>query len=563
MGEPARFLALLILLATVAVLSAQQASSTPLTTASAASFVSAAQFSGADWVAKVNAAAATLLKGGTIEVPDSIAGQATTTGAVPSNVTLEFIGSGIFGFCQINVGQFTKIFNNDALLQLTGSNCTGINQPNAAILQKTDKFILDGVRVDCNHQPNSTGIFVGGGNAQTSMRNVTVVNCTTVGLRLDGVQFGEFSNVSLYNNFAGLKIYSTPAGGGGNSNTFYGLKVVGSTVGVLIAANSTFGMGADYFVNPSLLENSTAAMAVFGDRWPTDIHWYGGAPEHTGEKNATGPVTIDGRVVKPASIYANLARIYLSEVSIAEARIDPFLRAENSSTVILNNVSGYGNTRGTLVSADETSTTTLEGRLDATGTIQNVISYPPVLRGGYARMFGAPIVSPNPLIPNAYAKNSATPPVADISGAISSGTSTDPWLGPVTTVVHAPIRGSQESNRVNFGNIISSPTSTKSNILVSILLKASVNCMYVLEAYADGHTVTETRLTASQWTRVVIFKPNAPAGSGFTLLGWPNDSSGPSVSFGELEALTEPSDSWGHMGMVLTTGAIGPNVRPQ
>lgn len=555
-------LVLLTLLEFAAMLVAQQSNSGPPRPGSVAGFVSAAQFSGSDWLARVNAASGTLVNGGTIEVPDSIAGRATTIGTIASNITLEFTGSGTFGFCQINVGQFSKIYNNDALLQIKGSNCIGINQPNGAPLQTTDKFILDGLRVDCNEQPNSTGVFVGGDHAQASVRNLTVVNCTTAGLRLDGAQFGEYANVSLYNNFVGLKIYSTPAGGGGNANTFYGLKVVGSTVGVLIVANSVLGMGADYFVNPSLLENSTAAMAVFGNTWPTDVHWYGGAPEHTAEKKAQATVTIDGRVVKQASIYANFAKVTLNEVAIAEASVSPFVRAENSSLITLNNVFGYGNPSGLLVSADATSTTALEGSLSATGMIENVVSYPPILRGGYVRMFGVPISSPNPLVPNAYSKNSATPPIADTMGARSSATATDAWLGPVTTVVHTTEPGNQEYNRANFGNVISTPTSHKSNILVSILLKASVNCNYVLEAYADGYTATNVRLTAGRWTRAVILKPNAAAGTSFTLMGWPNDSSGPTVSFGRLEVLTEPVGSWeseGYAGMVLTTGAVNPN----
>jgi hypothetical protein len=553
----------LTLLAANAALSTAQTPSTPGRFVPAAGIVSAGQFSGGDWLAQVNAAAATLLKGGTIEVPDSVAGSAVTVGAIPSNVTLEFTGSGVFGFCQINVGQFTKIFNNDALLQITGSNCSGINQPNDAILQKTDKFILDGVRVDCNHQSNSTGIFVGGGNAQTSMRNVTVVNCTTVGLRLDGVQFGEFSNVSLFNNFVGLKVYSTPAGGGGNSNTFYGLKVVGSTVGVLIAANSTLGMGADYFVNPSLLENSTAAMAVFGDRWPTDIHWYGGAPEHTGETKGTGPVAIDGRVVKPASIYASLARINLTEVSIAEAKVSPFMRAENFSEVILDNVSGYGNWAGTLVSADLSSTTSLQGHIDAVGTIENVISYPAVLRtGGYFRMFGPAFFSSNPDIPNMFLGNANAPAVTDVRGTSSSTTTKDRQMGYVTTIGHAPRPGTQDNNRVNFGDVVSVQTQDPSDILVSILLKSSLTCNYILAGYADGYTTTVVPLEAGRWTRVIILKAKAKPGEGFTLVGWPSDSSGPTVSFTKLEVLAAPSgasEALGYMRTVLTTGAVNPN----
>jgi hypothetical protein len=526
-------------------------------------FVSAGVFPGSDWLAKVNAASAALVNGGTVEVPDSLAGPATTIGDIPSNVTLEFTGSGTFGFCQINVGTFTKIYNNDALLQMTGSDCTGIRQPNSAILQKTDKFILDGLRLDCNHQPDSTGIFVGGGHAQTSMRNITVVNCTSTGMRLDGTQFGEFSNISLYNNFVGLKIYSTAEGGGGNSNSFYGLKVVGSTVGVLIAADSSLGMGADYFFNPSLLENSTAGMAVFGETWPTDIHWYGGAPEHTGENKRTGTITIDGRVVKPASIDANLARISLTEVSIAEASVSPFIRAENSSEIILNNVSGYGNWAGTLVSADSSSTTSLQGYMNIVGTIQNVISYPSVLRtSGYVRMSGSPLFSSNSNIPNSFIGNSDAPPVTDIKGSLSVALTNDQQMGPVTTVKHSATVGTQENNRVNFGNIVSRAGAFSGDILVSVLVKASVDCDYVLAGYADGYSATTVRLEAGKWVRIVILKAKVKMGTGFTLVGWPIDSNGPTVNFSKLEVLASPTDSFewfGYLGTVLTTGAVNPN----
>ena len=529
----------------------------------AAGVLDAAHFPGPDWLAKVNSAAVTLSRsrGGTIQIPDSIAGTAATSGTIPSNVTLEFTGSGTFGFCQIEVGQFTKIYNKDALLQMSRSDCIGINQTNSAPLQKTDKFILDGVRLDCNKQPNSTGIFVGANHAQTAMHNVTVVNCTTAGLRLDGAQFGEYSNVSLYNNFVGLKVYTTLTGGGGNSNTFYGLKAVGNTVGVLIAETSKFGMGADYFVNPSFLSNSVAAMAVFGNVWESDVHWYGGAPEDNGGGPST--ITIDGHLVKRSSIYANHARISLIDTSIAEAKITPFIRAENSSTVVLNNVSGYGKWDGTLVSTDSGSATTLEGHMSTLGTIQNVISYPSILRtSGYVRMFGAPVVSSNALIPNHFSGNSIAPPVADRKGTLSSTTVTDPQMGPVTAVVHTKRRGSQEDNRASFGNVVSSPSSQSSTILVSVLVKASVNCTYVMGGYPDGYSVAPVPLAAEKWTRVVILKGKAAAGTGFTLVGWPDDSTGPTISFARLEVLSTPTDSpesAGFIGTVLATGAVNPN----
>ena len=528
--------------------------------------LNAADFAGADWLSRVNRAAAGLVAGGSaggsIEVPDSIAGRADTRGVIPSNVSLLFSGSATFSFCEIDIGAFTRIYSHGALLQISGAHCSGIRQDNRAILQTTGKFVLDGVRIDCNGQPDSTGIFVGNNHAQTAIRDVTVANCTT-GVHLEGAQFGEFSNLSLYHNYVGMKIYSTPAGGGGNSNSFYGLKAVGNTVGVLIADNAAFGMGPNYFINPSLLSNSVAGMAVFGRSGPSEVHWYGGAPEVNG--GGAENVSVDGRVIKQATVYANLARITLSEVEIEEARISPVIRAEHSSEVTLNNVSGYGRWDGTLVSADSSSATTLEGRLDVLGTIENVVAYPQVLAGpACVRLSGSPLVSLNPAIPNRFPGDAMTPHPVDIRGSISTRALRDPQLGLVTVVRHANRRGSQEANRVNFG-AVAAPSSGQS-ILVSILLKASCDCSYAFGFYADAYSTMHVALQAEEWTRVVIYKAKpAAAEKSFTLVGWPEDGGAPEMSFSALEVLISPANSLagrGYMGSVLSGGAVNPNHPP-
>ena len=104
--KTAAILVSLILLNLMPVFFAQQTGSPRSRPGAVIGFLSAAEFPGSDWLARVNAAAAALPNGGTIEVPDSIAGPATTRGAIPSDVTLEFTGSATFGFCQINVAAF-------------------------------------------------------------------------------------------------------------------------------------------------------------------------------------------------------------------------------------------------------------------------------------------------------------------------------------------------------------------------------------------------------------------------------------------------------------------------
>ncbi len=531
----------------------------PLQAESVASgVVSAATFPGSDWLAKVNAAALALPRGGTIDIPDSIAGGTAAVGAVPGNIALIFTGRATFSFCQINVGPFTKIYGHGALLKISGPNCGGIRQDHPAILQTTDKFIVEGLRIDCDLQPESTGIFVGANHAQTAMRDVTVANCTT-GIRLDGAQFGEYANVSLYHNQAGLKIYTTLKGGGGNSNSFYGLKAVGNTVGILIAETASFGMGPNYFINPSLLSNSVASMAVFGHSRPAEVHWYGGAPE----ANGGGPdsITIDGHQIKQASIYASLARLTLNEVEIEEATISPVIRAEDSSAIVVDNVSGYGRWDGTLVSTDRTSSTILEGRLDVLGTIENVVSYPKALASpAYVRMSGAPLLSLNRLIPNEFHGDVMTPRPADIKGSVSAGTMRDLQMGPVTTVQHSARRGGQDDNRINFGMV--APASAPGGVLLSILLKAQVGCTYNLGIYGDGYTTTKVSLVAGQWTRIVIYRAKSPPGKAITLVGWPADASGPAVSFTALQVTIEPTATLaarGYAAAVLSTGAVNPN----
>ena len=127
---------------------------------------------------------------------------------------------------------------------------------------------------------------------------------------------------------------------------------------------------------------------------------------------------------------------------------------------------------------------------------------------------------------------------------------------------HSATVGTQENNRVNFGNIVSRAAAFSGDILVSVLVKASVDCDYVLAGYADGYSATTVRLEAGKWVRIVILKAKVKMGTGFTLVGWPIDSNGPTVNFSKLEVLASPIDSFewfGYLGTVLTTGAVNPN----
>src|SRR6267142_2076779 len=361
------------------------------------STVYAANFSGATWTQKVATAVATApcnTVGCTLVIQDSIAGDGhLTTLSVPSNVQLLFPGNGVFTECTMNVGQFTKIKMQGAQLKLSGSGCIGINLTTQALFQVNDKFILDGVRIDCQSQTNSTGVFFGGNTAQVATYNVSIKNCTTTDAQFDGAQFSENYNMNLGNvtASAALILHSTNPGGGANSNTFYGLKVWSSAVGILIYADTSIGQGANYFINPSILSSTTTGLCAFGNTFPTDVHWYGGAPEATGGGPST--VTVNGQVCKKATIYAHLASVQLVDISIADATSNPWAIAENASHFTFTNGGGYGLTSGVLVQTDSTSTTSIDGAWAHLGTVQNVVAYPATFQFmSFSKMYGAPIL---------------------------------------------------------------------------------------------------------------------------------------------------------------------------
>jgi hypothetical protein len=348
--------------------------------ASPAQYMTASSFQGSDVGAMVNAANAALNGSGTISVPDSMAGMPITTPIVlGANANLVFTGSATFIGCNIiQAGIYSHIDLGSVTLKLSGSNCTAISQTNVSTSQSGQVFSVQGGQILCNGQPGATGIFVAN-HATTRIRDTTIVDCTdsssspsspTGGLVLYGTQFGSFDSLHLYGNYVGIKIYSIGASGGGNSNSFRDLSVVGygagdsrTVVGVLQAVLGSLSQGANYFYNFVPLSNSVAGMAVFGaNSSQSTVYVDGGSPE----VNAAGDtsVTIDGFTVKRASTYVNFAYLFWHNVSIAEATVTPVILGENYSQMNLENPYGYGNASGQITACDATTTTNIRGTVN-------------------------------------------------------------------------------------------------------------------------------------------------------------------------------------------------------
>jgi hypothetical protein len=423
--------------------------------------------------------------GCTIQIPDSVADDGfATTPSIPSNVSVQFTGSATFDACNITIGGYTKLDTGEATLQVSpsGSNCTLLTQSGLITLQNNDHMIISG-RFDCNSQTGSNAIALGN-DAQVSLREMRIANCLGVGLNAQATQFSEIYNLQLYNNAIGAKFYSVSGSGGANSLNMYGFKAVGNTVGVVVANKSAFPQTSIFFYNPSFISNSITSLAVFGTSTnQTDVHWIGGAPELGGGGAAS--ITIDGNVIKRATVYANQAAFFGYDIFNSEATITPSFFGENNSNLYLTDIRGYGASGGTQVQTDLTSSSCLSGTIDTLGEFQNVTCWPSGINGKTSvtigtRMYGAPVLSYNSAFPNSFTGNSQTPAVTSVGAGASNSTASDAVYGTVTTSTHAASVGSATVNDVLFPTLITSATGVTSDLFGSFLIKSSVNVGSVL-----------------------------------------------------------------------------------
>ena len=337
---------------------------------------------GTHWTDKLVTAyrSAPCASGCTIEIPDSVADDGSaTTPTIPSNVNLKFTGSANFIVCTIHAGSYGDYDLGNVTLTLSGSHCTAISQTNFVSMQTSQKWILHGGKIDCNSQVGGTGVFVGN-HTTTAIRDVNFYRCLdttstaaapTGGLVLFGAQFDWFDNLKFYDNYVGLKLYGLPAAGGGQSNHFNNLTVVGAgnfttpVCVLLYEQGSTLSMGPNYFTNFTPQSCSVAAMGIIGSpEWQTITYINGGAPEHDG--GGASSVTIDGVTIKQASTYQNHGFLYWTNVQLEEATINPVVFSENNSQAIFLNPVG-GNGRQIFSQTDSTSESYVFGKNNTAG----------------------------------------------------------------------------------------------------------------------------------------------------------------------------------------------------
>lgn len=482
------------------------------------------------------------------------------------------LANGTFAVCNAQLGKYNKIDMAGTLFVPTSACASSpVVQYNSFIfLQDNDQFLLNGLRVSCSgssHVATLTGIQFGtpasGNNtAGVVTNNVSVSNCG-VGMLMQGTQFSDNYNLHLYANTVGLKIYSDDNGGGGNSNSFYSPVINGGTVGIIMATDGTWPQSANYFYNFTLLSNTLAAVAAFGSGGSSTqvFHIYGAAPEINAE-GGTSSLSVDGHTVKKATFYLSSAIGTLSDVDFEDAVANPEILAENGSIVNIQNSNGY-NRDGNLFTGDANSYSVLIGDHNANGIVQNVEAYPSSMNpSSGSTLIGKAVLVPAK-ITNQNNGNLINPGFADTNGATSSGVAADAIYGTVSTVTHATSIGSQDTNRANIGNVIPNQTGNV-EALVTLLIKSSVDCLYAVGGY--GLPAYHFSLVAGKWTRVVILIQNpqqfgtGALDGGYTLVGWPLDTTGPTVSYTEIESAVQPLGSYTQdapFSQIISQGLIG------
>lgn len=524
--------------------------------------------SGAHWTDKVVTCYGLLGGGGgTIIVPDSIADNGSaTTPSIPSNVALRFTGSATFQFCNMTIGGFTKIKMYGALLQESGSGCTGINAPTGINLQSLDNLILDGVRVDCNSQTNSTGITLGN-NARVVLRDASAGNCTNTGLSASGTQFSNFTNVMLYNNLVAGKLYSILTTGGGSTLDLFNLKLLQNSEG-LVFYNPNAGTLAVqndiHLWNPTLNGNTVNSIAVVSVATApvTIVYIHGLTSEGNGGGAST--ITVDGNVIPRSVVYASNSWLIIDHPTPADSSATPWGSAVNGSNITVEDVNGYGNAAGVFLQADLTSTTALTGTTSLLGQAQNLVTYPnSLLPNGTLRTSGAAQTRYTSLVPNMTSYNPLTPVASTLGTGTTCTTATDATYNLVTSCTHAASVGSGSTNFAEWNNILTGSLGVTQDFWVKISVRATTacNCRYEIITTPTPFADQEFTLT-NQWQDIRLYLPAQASGQFMNLFAFPLDSSGATVYFTGLEVVTGatniPATQY-LFSQLSATGALNPN----
>lgn len=433
----------------------------------------------------------------------------------------------------LTLPQAGKLSGRGSTLKPSANSMTVLSLAPGLTFQSGDFQLVRDLIVDGTGKTGITGVkAVTGTNAASRLENVTALNCDIISFDLQNSQFCRTQGLRASGGTgAGLLIKNVAVDGGGNSHDHYGLHVAGKEVGVLV--NGTLFAGGVHsinFYNPQILGNTVCGMAFFD----ANATIYGGAPESNASGAAT--VVVDGKTVKKSSMYLNNSTVRADNLQIAESSCNPCFLLETNSKLTLKDATGYGLSSGTLVSADASSTVTLEGSYGCIGIVQNVSSWPDAFHVQTAQqvLYGTPVLSIDSSVSMLYSDKA---PIL-VAGGTTPPTGTyveDSNMGYCRQIAFTANAGSVSANLATV--TLGSAAGSKDSVL-SVLIVAGSDCtlgfnLYDGAAYDAINSQGGVSLKAGVVTRLLIARSGIAAGT-WQWIFFPVDASGPTIKFSNL-----------------------------
>jgi hypothetical protein len=430
----------------------------------------------------------------------------------------------------------SKLLAAGALLKPFGNSQSILTFPAWAVLNGSDYLLIKGLSLDGTGKTGITGIDgpAASNHAALILEDIFAINCDTVAVNLRASQFVRTYNLRCSNGTGiGLKIRNIAVTGGSNSHDHHQLQCTYKEVGLWIDGTQFLPVVDLNFYNLQILVNSVCGVALFA---VNDANFYGCAPE----QNASGAAsfTADGLTAKRATMYLNASTAYAQGFSIAEGVADPVFLLENTSFLVLDGPSGYGNPSGVVVAVDATSSVALKGTLNRLkGIIQGVASWPDgwILGNPQLIMYGEPVLSFDPTLPVLYSHQA--PPIVGNGTHVPTATYVeDVDLGYCRQLVFTAFAGNANDNlgQLDFGNGVASKDGVFS-VLVKSATDTQIGTTTLFNgAYNDINT-TKIFLKAGQVTRILSGASGLGAGA-WQMIWYAIGTDAPTIKFANFQA---------------------------
>lgn len=509
-------------------------------------------------------------------VDDTTAIQAALTAATSGCASLP---NDTYKISGVTVKKQSRLYGQAATLKPSANNQTLITLEQGSNFQDGYWQELKDIRIDGTGFTGITGVAsdTSGYVAGLVISNVRAYNTSVVTYNLNYAQFARLTNVVAANG-AGVGFFLAPlaAGGGGNSNDFYGIIAAGKDVGFIVdgtaiaSTGRSWGAIANNFYNAQINNNSVCGIAFFD----AQANMYGGSPEQN-SFGATSSYTYNGKTIPRCSMYVNNSQINIYGFRFEENNItDTCVKLENNSVVNATDISGYCKVGKILVDCDDTSMINLAGFFSISGFLRNISTWPEhyqiylaktsVVSGlstSWLQMYGAPISQIDSTLPMLLSQQA---PLINTFGSTQAVLSyaEDDKLGYCSQLV-CPAAAQTSVNQVPITGLLAN-----CSILISFLLMSSIDCNVTVIFYDGAGTRMAGQdagilLKANKPVRVVTARANYAAGSSGVISIIPWDTAAPTLKVAKIvvyQGLTVLGSTEDDIANIVRSGLFNPGI---